>query len=84
MPSGDRQAELVKECRSLAIRQAIDSLQSASALEERHYDRALANQDAVLKSTAALMLKLAEARGVRLGPVSHERLTAIAESDPGA
>ena len=84
MTSEDAQAKRVRECRGLASRQGIDALQSANAIEERHYDRALANQDAVLKSTARLMLLLAEARGHKLGPVSHERLTAIAESNPGA
>ena len=77
-------ADKIEEFRRIAQRQAIDSLQSAVALDDRHYDRAIANQGAVLKSSAQLTLLLADLRGQRLDPVSTERLQALANSDPGA
>lgn len=82
MPS-EHSERLDRYCRQ-AQRQAIDSLQSAVAVDDRHYDRALANQGAVLKSSAEMMLLLAELRGTPLGPTTTERLAALAESDPGA
>ena len=78
------QAKRREECAALLFRQGSDANQAGSALLERHYDRAIRNQGAVLKSAAGVMLMLAEMRGHKFGPVSHERLQAIAESDPGA
>ena len=84
MAGDDVQSKRRDECAALLFKQGSDANQAGSALLERHYDRAIRNQGAVLKSAAGVMLKLAEMKGHKFGPVSHERLVKISESDPGA
>ena len=59
---------------------AVDAIQSANAYQDRHYDRAISNLEAVARNAAVLALELDELAeaGTGLSPESAARMKPFA------